>query len=366
MKVSVSDICKALEELAPLALQESYDNAGLLLGDRKTELSGVLLCIDITEEVIQEAISTNCNMIVSHHPLIFKGLKSITGRNMVERCVIKAITHHIAVYACHTNLDCVAQGVSMRMAEKLGLINCKILQPKMDNLLKLISFVPTEHLEKVRKACFDAGAGNIGNYDNCSYNSSGEGTFRANQASKPFVGEKGQIHTESETRFEIILPKYLKDKVTKALVMAHPYEEPAFDFIPLSNTWNNVGYGIIGELKNAENETDFLKRLKQTFNAACIKYTALRNEPICKIALSGGSGAEGLNSAISQDADVYISADFKYHDYFNAENKILIADIGHFESEQFTKEIFFDQLTKKFPKFAIRFSEINTNPINFL
>lgn len=366
MKVTVNDVCLSLEELAPLALQESYDNAGLLLGNPKTELSGILLCIDITEEVIEEAIQKNCNMIVSHHPLIFKGLKSITGQNLVERCVIKAIQSNTAIYACHTNLDSVSNGVSMRMAEKLGLKNCQILLPKSDALLKLVCFVPNEHLEKVRQACFDAGAGNIGNYDSCSFNLSGEGTFRANENSNPFVGEKNKLHTEAEVRFEIVLPKYIKTKITKALLAAHPYEEPAFDFIPLANNWNTVGYGVVGDLETARPELDFLNLVKKVFSAKCLKYTALRNKEVKRIAVCGGSGADALNAAIRAGSDVFISADFKYHDYFNAENKILIADIGHFESEQFTKDIFFDQLTKKFPKFAVRFSEINTNPINFL
>lgn len=366
MKVTVNDVCQSLETLAPLALQENYDNAGLLIGNRNTELTGILLCIDITEEVMQEAINKQCNMIVSHHPLIFRGLKSITGRNLVERCVISAIQSNIAIYACHTNLDSVHNGVSMRMAEKLGLKNCRILQPKADCLLKLVSFVPESHLEKVRQACFDAGAGNIGNYDSCSYNSTGEGTFRANQDSNPYVGEIGELHTEPEIRFEIILPTYLKSKVTKALVLAHPYEEPAFDFIPLSNNWNTVGYGIIGELDTPVSELNILTQIKGTFQVGCLKHTALKNKQVSKIALCGGSGAEGLHTAISQGADLFVSADFKYHDYFLAENRILIADIGHFESEQFTKEIFFEQLTKNFPKFAVHFSEINTNPINFL
>jgi len=366
MTLTVNDVCLALEELAPLALQESYDNAGLLIGDRKTPVTGILLTIDVTEEILQEATAKGCNMIVSHHPLIFKGLKSITGRNLVERCVIEAIRHNMAIYASHTNLDSVSNGVSMRMAEKLGLTNSHILQPKTDTLLKLVTFVPQSHLGAVRDACFEAGAGYIGNYDCCSYSSAGNGTFRANEHCNPFVGEIGETHTEAEIRLEIILPAYIKNKVTKALIQAHPYEEPAFDFIPLKNSWNKVGFGVIGQLETEEDEMLFLNRIKQTFNVGCIKHTALKNRSVKTVALCGGSGADLIHTAIEKGADVFISADFKYHDYFIPENRLLLADIGHFESEQFTKEIFYDQLTKKFPKFAIHFSEINTNPITFL
>lgn len=366
MTPTINDVCLALEELAPLSFQESYDNAGLLIGDRKTPVTAILLTIDVTEEILQEALDKGCNMIVSHHPLIFRGLKSITGRNMVERCVIKAIRHNIAIYASHTNLDSVVNGVSSRIAEKLGLTNCQILQPKADALLKLVTFVPYGQLEAVRKACFEAGAGHIGNYDSCSYSSAGNGTFRANEQCTPFVGEIGEIHTEPETRLEIILPTYIKNKVTKALIQAHPYEEPAFDFIPLKNNWNKLGFGVIGQLEREEEEVEFLTRIKQIFNVGCIKHTSLKNKPVKTVALCGGSGADLIHTAIEKGADVFISADFKYHDYFIPENRILLADIGHFESEQFTKEIFYDQLTKKFPKFAIHFSEINTNPITFL
>ena len=364
-KITVHDICHAIEALAPLALQESYDNSGLLIGKRTMEVSGALLTIDITEEIIQEALDKSCNMIVSHHPLVFKGLKSITGRNAVERCVILAIENKIAIYAAHTNLDCAKGGVSFRMAEKIGLLNTRVLQTKTDALVKLIAFVPTAYADKLRMAIFEAGGGQIGNYDCCSYSTAGEGTFRAGDATKPFVGNIGKLHTEAEQRVEIIIPAYLKAKVTKALLDNHPYEEPAFDFIALANTWSGVGYGMIGDLPEELDENAFLLKLKTIFGSQRIKHTALLGKKVRRVALCGGSGADLLSLAIASNADVYISADFKYHDYFLAEGKLLIADIGHFESEQYTKEIIFDQLTKKLPKFALLFSEINTNPINY-
>ncbi len=366
MKITVNHICKALEELAPLALQESYDNSGLLLGNRNTELSGVLICIDVTEEVLHEAITANCNMIVSHHPLVFTSLKSITESNMVERCIVLAIKHNLAIYACHTNLDSVSGGVSFRMAQKIGLTQTRVLQAKKDSLLKLVTFVPLKHLNNVQTAIFEAGGGQIGKYDCCSFTSTGKGSFRASEGCHPFVGKIGKIHTEDETRLEIIIPAYLKTIITKILLQTHPYEEPAFDFIPIRNDWSQAGYGIIGNLEKPTSEKDFLFQLKKVFKASCIKHTSFTNKKIQKVAMCGGSGATLINLAIASGADVYVSADFKYHDYFLAESKLLIADIGHFESEQFTKEIIFEHLTKKLSKFAIRFSEINTNPINYI
>jgi dinuclear metal center YbgI/SA1388 family protein len=366
MSVTVNDICCVLEDFAPLALQESYDNAGLQIGNPQMEVSGVLLCIDITEKVLHEAVDKNCNMVISHHPLIFGGLRSITAKTETERCVHFAIRNEMAIYACHTNIDSASGGVSKRMADKLGLKNCRVLEPKTDMLSKLVVYVPFNFADKVRDAIFEVGAGQIGNYDCCSYNSEGKGSFRAKEGSNPFVGEQDKVHFENEVRIEVILPGYLKMKVTEAILSVHPYEEPAFDFLTLKNDWNTVGFGVIGELSEPMDEKEFLLLIKEKFNLRVIKHSALRNKKIQKVAVCGGSGATLIKRAMAQNADMYISADFKYHDFFIVENKITIADIGHFESEQFTKEIFFEQLSKKFPKFAVHFSEVNTNPINFL
>ncbi len=362
----IKELVQIIETEAPLALQESYDNAGLILGQEDSEISGVLICIDVTEKVIDEAIAGNFNLIVSHHPLIFSGLKKITGQNEVQKCVAKAIKNDIAIYAAHTNLDNVAHGVSGKMAEKIGLINTKILIPASNALLKLVVYVPRLHIFSIREALFEAGAGEIGNYDSCSFSSEGLGTFRANENAKPFIGNIGELHTETELRLELILPAHLKHKVIEALLLSHPYEEPAYDIIALENQWNKVGMGIIGELVEPEDEFDFLNRIKLIFNAGAIRHTQLLNKKITKVALCGGSGSSLLGAALSKQADVYISGDFKYHEFFDAENKILIADIGHFESEQFTKDVFFEIITKKIPTFAVRISEINTNPINYL
>ena len=364
--MNVKSICELIEEVAPLSLQESYDNAGLLVGDSQMEINSVLISIDVTEEVLEEAIRKNCNMIVSHHPLIFSGLKRLAGQNEVQRCVTKAIKNDIAIYAAHTNMDNVIQGVSGKMAEKIGLRNIQILQPKQNALLKLITFVPQLYSHAIREAIFEAGAGQIGNYDSCSFNADGVGSFRANEKARPFVGKIDELHLEPETRIEIVLPEYLKNQVLEALLKAHPYEEPAYDFIPLKNAWNQVGAGVVGELTIEEDELEFLTRIKSVFNNPTIRHTALLGKKIKRVALCGGSGSSFLPDALSASADVYISGDFKYHEFFEAQKRILIADIGHFESEQFTKDIFFEIITKKMPTFAVQISDSKTNPINYL
>ncbi|MFV0390876.1 MAG: Nif3-like dinuclear metal center hexameric protein [Paludibacteraceae bacterium] len=362
----VSDITRLIEEFAPTALQEDYDNAGLLVGSKDTPVTGVLLCLDVTEAVIDEAIRCGCNLIISHHPLIFGGVKQIIGKNYVQRCIVKAIKNDVAIYAAHTNMDNVLNGVNGKIADKIGLINRSILSPKSENLLKFVTFVPHEFVEKVQTALFEAGAGTIGNYDCCSFNSVGTGTFRATDNANPFVGKAGKLHTEPETRVEVILPTYRIAQAVGALKLSHPYEEPEFDIIPLLNDWNTVGAGIVGELPEAMSEKDFLLFLKNKFNVEIIRHTPFLEKPIKKVALCGGAGSGFLRDAMAQDADVFVSGDFKYHEFFDADRKILIADIGHYESEQFTKEVFYEIITKKIPNFALQISEVNTNPINYL
>ncbi len=364
--MQLSKITSILEEFAPLGLQESYDNAGLIIGSYSADISAALICIDITEEIVEEAISKNCNLIISHHPLIFNGLKKINGKNYVERCLISAIKNDIAIYACHTNIDSITNGVSFKMAEKLNLDNCKILSPSKGNLNKIICYVPTKYQDTVRQAMFDAGAGSIGEYTNCSFNTCGQGTFKAGENSNPYIGEKNKQHFEEEVRIETIVHSHLVERVTSAMISKHPYEEVAYDIYPISNINRQMGFGVIGELEHKIDSIDFLQNIKKVFNCQNLKHTRIVKEQIKKVALCGGSGSFLLNTAISNKADIYISGDFKYHDYFSAENKIIVADIGHYESEQFTKEIFYELLTKNLPNFALRISEINTNPINYI
>jgi dinuclear metal center YbgI/SA1388 family protein len=364
--MQLKQITQFIESIAPLAFQESYDNAGLIIGHPEDEISGILITLDITEEILEEAIRKNLNLIIAHHPIIFGGIKKLNGKNYIERCVAKAIKNDIAIYASHTNLDSVFGGVNSKICEKLNLRNCHILAPAPNFLKKLVTFVPTADAENVRKALFDAGAGHIGNYDSCSFNSIGTGSFRGNEQTNPYVGEKNQLHVEEETRIETIFPKHIQSKVIQALLKAHPYEEVAYDIYPLDNTYPQSGIGMIGELETPVDEVDFLMLLKNNFNCSVVKHTQLLGKPITKVAVCGGSGSTYLSMAIAKKADIFISGDFKYHQFFDAEQQLIIADIGHYESEQFTKEVFYELLTKKFPKFAVHLSEINTNPVNYL
>lgn len=365
MKLLAKEIINILEQYAPPALQESYDNCGLLTGNSNTKISGVLLALDCTEEVIIEAIKKKCNMVITHHPIIFSGLKKLNGKNYIERTIIKAIKNDILIYAIHTNLDNVYYGVNAKMAEKLGLINTSILAPTQGKLVKLVTFVPVKDAEKVRNAIFNAGAGVISEYDCCSFNVEGIGTFRGSENTNPYVGKKGEVHFERELRIEVVLPDYLINKVLAVMIKAHPYEEVAYDIYKLENEHQRIGAGLIGELKNPIEEKEMLEIIKTKFKVKCIRHTALRNQKIHKVALCGGSGSFLLKNAIAAGADIFITADFKYHQFFDAENRIVIADIGHYESEQFTIEILSDVLVKNFPKFAIHFTEVNTNPINY-
>lgn len=364
--MKVKEITDYIESIAPLAYQESYDNAGYICGNPNADVTAVLICLDSTEEVIDEAIKQKCNLVIAHHPIVFSGLRKITGKNYVERVIIKAIKNDITIYAAHTNLDNVHNGVNAKIAEKLGLVNCKVLAPQVGGLKKLITFCPEKEAEKVRQALFNAGAGNIGNYDECSFNSSGIGTFRGNDNANPFVGEKGKQHQEKELKIETIFPAHIEKSLISALKKAHPYEEVAFDIIPLSNSNQLVGSGIIGELAQETDEMAFLGQIKQKMEAKSIRFTQLLGKKVKKVAICGGSGSFLLKNAINSGADIFVTADFKYHQFFDAENRIVIADIGHYESEHFTSELFYEILSKKFTTFAIHLSKINTNPINYL
>lgn len=364
--MKLKEIVRVLENFAPPSYQESYDNAGLLTGNHGMEVSGVLLTLDVTEAVIEEAIQEKCNVIIAHHPLIFKGLKKLTGNHWVERCVIKAIKNDIAIYAIHTNLDHVAGGVNTKIAQKLGLQNLKILNPKTETLTKLVTFVPKDHSESVLEALYTAGAGEIGNYDHCSFQTEGTGTFRPNDNSKAFIGEKGKDESVDEIRLEVVFEGHKSGKVLSALKQAHPYEEVAYYLTALQNKNQEVGAGMIGELPASQEPIEFLKDLKVKMNTGTIKHTAIHCDKVQKVAVCGGAGGFLLNRAISAGADVFVTSDFKYHDYFEADGKIVIADIGHYESEQFTKELLQEIIEKAGIEINTKISTTITNPVNYL
>jgi dinuclear metal center YbgI/SA1388 family protein len=363
--MKISEVVSCLESFAPPSLQEHYDNAGLLLGNKDWECSGIICCLDVSEEVIREAIAKKCNLVVAHHPLIFGNLKKITGKNHVEKTVIGAIKNDVAVYAAHTNLDNIIGGVNGKIAGMLGLQNILILLPKESTLKKLYTYVPTASVGQVRDAIFEAGGGYIGNYSDCSFSAAGTGTFKAGDGSHPYIGRIGERHEESELKLEIIFPGWLEQKILKALKDSHPYEEVAYEVIELSNTHQGIGSGLIGELPAEINEMDFLADLKKIFNLQVIRHTSLIGKPVKKVGLCGGAGSFLVNVAAASGADVFVTGDMKYHEFFDANGEILVADIGHYESEQFTIDLLADILVQKFPNFAVLKTKVQTNPVRY-
>jgi dinuclear metal center YbgI/SA1388 family protein len=363
--MKIGEVISYLESLAHPSLQEHYDNAGLITGDVNWECNGVICSLDATENVVKEAIEKKCNLIVAHHPIIFTGLKKINGKNYVERTVIRAIKNDIAIYAIHTNLDNVIDGVSGKMAKMLDLQNVSVLAPKQNTLKKLFTFVPAGKTDLVRNAIFEAGGGHIANYSECSFNTAGEGTFKPGSGTRPYTGDIGKRHYENEIRIEAILPAYLENKIVAAMKIVHPYEEPAYDVINLSNMHPGIGSGITGELPKPLEEKEFLFLLKDIFQLQIIRHSPLTGKKIKKIALCGGAGSFLVPIVLTAGVDAYITADMKYHEFFDANSRILITDIGHYESEQFTISLLQEILEQKFPTFAVLKTGVNTNPVQY-
>ncbi len=362
----VQDVLNHLHDLAPLAYAEDFDNVGLLVGDKNQSVSGILVTLDTLEAVVDEAIDQNCNLIVSFHPIIFKGLKKLTGKTYVERVVIKAIQHKIAIFSIHTALDNALEGVNDIISNQLGLKNKRILIPQSGTIKKLQTYVPKANAEALRRALFKVGAGRIGNYESCSFNVNGESTFMGNENSNPVVGEKGQSHTELETAISVTFQKHLEQKILKTLFDAHPYEEVAYEISTLENTNQHIGLGMIGDLEPEMTAENCLLFIKNKMNTECVRHSKLKDKPVKRIAVLGGSGSFAISAAKAAGADILVTADLKYHDFFTAENDIILADIGHYESEQFTKTFLVDYLSKKITNFAVILSKTNTNPIKYL
>ncbi len=362
--MKLSEIVNELERIAPRFYQESYDNSGLIVGDKNREISSAVVCLDSTLDVLQEAKAKGANLVIAHHPIVFKGLKSFTGKNYVEKTVMYAIKHDIAIYAIHTNLDNVLAGVNDKIAEKLNLENRMILSQKSGMLKKLVFFCPAENAEEVKNSLFAAGAGTIGNYDECSFSQTGEGTFKPVRNADPAEGELDKLSKVEELRIEVLVHSHKLGAVLSALQNTHPYEEVAHEVYPIENTDKAIGAGLVGELKKEMSLMDFLALVKKQFNTGTIKYTAYK-KPVKRVALCGGSGSFLLGGAKAAKADVFLTSDFKYHEYFDAEEDLSIVDIGHYESEQFTIELIQGFLIDKFPKFAAHLTEVNTNPVKY-
>ena len=364
--MKIKEIIAVLEKMAPLAYAEDFDNVGLLVGNQDLEASGILVCHDALENIIDEAITQKCNLVVCFHPILFSGLKKITGKNYVERAIINAIKNDIAIYAVHTALDNHQEGVNKIFSDALGLINTKILIPKQQFIRKLVTYTIPENAEKVRTALFNAGAGTIGNYENCSFNSDGIGTYKGNEQSNPEIGERFELVQASEIKIEVTFEKHLENKILKALFDSHLYEEVAYEIYELQNKHQNIGLGMIGELPNPMTENDFLLFVKEKMQCGGIRHSHLTGKPVAKVAVLGGAGSFAIKNALEAGADVFLTADLKYHQFYEAENQMVLADIGHFESERYTKNYIVDYLRKKIPNFAVILSEENSNPVKYL
>jgi dinuclear metal center YbgI/SA1388 family protein len=363
--MQIADVISFLESLAHPSLQEHYDNAGLIVGDPSRECTGIICSLDATEDVINEAIKKKCNLVVAHHPIIFSGLKKINGKNYVEKTIITSIKNDIAIYAIHTNLDNVLHGVNGKMASLLGLQNTKVLLPKESSLKKLFTFVPIDKADEVRQAIFKAGGGQIGNYSECSFNAEGTGTFKAGTGTDPYVGKIGEQHKENELKVEVIFPAYQESKIIQAMIAAHPYEEVAYDVVSLDNQHTATGAGLVGELPGSMDEKDLLSKLKSVFKLSMLRHTPFTGKPIRRVALCGGAGSFLVSKALATGADVYVTADMKYHEFFDANGRMMIVDIGHYESEQFTIDLLAEYLEQKFPTFAVLKTEVITNPVHY-
>ncbi|WP_306640184.1 Nif3-like dinuclear metal center hexameric protein [Sanyastnella coralliicola] len=363
--MKLGELLRVLEQWAPPSLQESYDNSGLIVGDHSMEVTGALVTLDCIESVIDEAIDRGCNLVIAHHPIVFGGIKRFNGKGYVQRTVMKAIKHDVAIYAIHTNLDSVNSGVNAYFCELLGIKDPQILSPKKDLLEKLVVFTPQSHADSVRNALFEAGAGEIGNYDECSFNTPGQGTFRGGEGTNAFVGEQGKRHVEDEVKIEVIVEQWKMRSVLTAMVMSHPYEEVAYDRYQLKNEHPYIGSGMIGELEAPMDIKDFFDHAKKALNISVIKHTKVLKDKVQRIALCGGSGFFLLGAAKGKQADVYITSDIKYHQFFDAEDQLVLADIGHWESEHRTSELIQKVLKENFPTFAVHLCDINTNPVNY-
>ncbi|MHA4843471.1 Nif3-like dinuclear metal center hexameric protein [Flavitalea antarctica] len=363
--MNIKEVIAHLETIAPPSLQEVYDNAGLITGDSNQPCTGVIVCLDSTAEVINEAINAGANLVVAHHPIIFQGLKKLNRENYVGKAIILAIKHDIAIYAIHTNLDNIISGVNKQMADKLGLVNGRVLSPKRDQLAKLYVFVPAAHEEKLKDALFEAGAGSIGNYSECSFSTPGTGSFKGGEDTDPYVGKPGERHLEDERRIEVIFPVYLEARLLKAMRAVHPYEEVAFDVVRLLNEYDRVGSGLIGELEVPVPPQEFLGKVKAAFDLQVLRHTTAPDKAVNVVALCGGSGSFLINKALAAKADVYLTGDIKYHEFFDANDRMMICDIGHFESEQYTIDLLYDILREKFTNFAVLKTKVKTNPVHY-
>ena len=361
----VQELLKTLEQWAPTAYAEDFDNVGLLIGNSQSKCSGVMITLDCTEAVINEAIADNCNVIISFHPILFSGLKKITGANYVERVAIKAIEHKISIIALHTRLDNHPDGVSNILCKRLKIKKSQVLIPKKDNLKKLVVYVPENYTEAILESLHKAGAGNLENYKECSFLLEGTGRFMGIDKSNPHIGKPSEKISLKEIQINVVFESHLYHDIQKALREAHPYETIAYEVYSLINSFSEVGMGRIGSLKKEMDLSSFLNFVKKQLNSKVIRHSPPTNKLIKKVAVLGGSGSFAIEDAKRQGADAFITADLKYHQFYQGEKSLLLVDVGHYESEQYIKNLIFDYLTEKLPSFAFVLSRTKTNPVNY-
>ncbi len=364
MKYStIGDLSSALESVAPSLYAESYDNVGLLVGRSEWKCEKVLVALDITEAVVQEAIEKGVQAIVAHHPVIFGGIQRLTGEDTAQRAIELAIKHSIALLACHTNLDAIEGGVSYRMAQAISLVNVRTLQPRSGLLWNLIVYVPAESAETLLEALWEAGAGKMGAYDECAFRSHGLGSFRPKEGAHPHNGVIGERAFADEIRLELLVPEGARKKVHQCMMEHHPYEEIAHSWLKHDGVHHSVGFGAIGQW-DACDWPEAVRRIKTAFGVASFRHTMPIASDYRTVAVCGGAGADLLAQAKSQQAELFITSDITYHRYFGADDRLVFIDIGHWESEQHAMELLIDIVREKFPNFAVLKSETNTNPMH--
>ena len=364
-----NEIIKYLEDWAPKGIAWEKDNVGLQVGDPKIKIRNIILSLDLNEEVVDSAIKENCNLIITHHPLLFYPLKDLDFSKSKKAIMIeKMIKNDITLYSAHTNLDFTKHGVSYQLAKRLSLRNIKFLKNLSNNQVKLSVFVPLAHLDKVSDAIYQAGGGIIGEYSNCSFRTSGKGTFSGSVQSNPSIGKKGVVETVEEVKLEVLVDQWKLSHVISSIKIAHPYEEIAYDVYPLLKENVNYGIGAIGELNKQMIPGEFLKLVSSKLNVPAFRYTKNGRKKIKTVAVCGGSCSELIDEAMKQKADAFITADLKYHSFQDAEGNILLIDAGHYETEVPV----LDEIKHRLEKLLIKNKKIrvlkfrgSTNPVVF-
>jgi len=364
--MTIKQVTQFLEQKFPLYLQEDFDNCGVQCGDVRQEITGAMVCFEMSEQVIDEAIAEGCNLVISHHPLILKrGITKILPTDRVGAMICKALAHNMVLYSMHTNIDSGVGGGNDVFAEKLNLQNVKVLEPHKGLYRKLVVFVPKENAEALKSALFEIGCGVQGNYDSCGYTVHGQGQFRPLKGANPHIGEENQLEHVEEERIEMIYPTGLQRTVVQAIYEHHPYEEPAFDLLPLENESRTIGLGRIGELPKVMPVSEFLECLKDKLGFEHCRYAGDTTKMIHKVAVCGGGGSSFIDLAIASGADAYVSGDFKYHDFFKSHSGTLLVDIGHYEGEYFIKNIIHQQIKENFTNFAALISKMEKVEVKY-